>query len=190
MSSFTCTRNRERGIFSCYSAMFSPFQKVLRPLWFQHRRASFAQISSAETDFTKGLQVGGTYTAERRFTAEDINLYTKLCGDTNPIHTSKEAAKAANLEDCIVHGMLYAGLFPAIIGNRQPGAVYLTQTLRFRNTVSVGECVLAKVQVERISGRRAVLSTTCYKDDPKTEGNDRIIVLEGSALALLPHSQA
>ncbi|KAK3275490.1 hypothetical protein CYMTET_16384 [Cymbomonas tetramitiformis] len=170
--------------------MAFPFQKVLRPLWLQHKRASFAQISSSASDFTKGLVVGGTYTVERRFTAEDVSLYAKLCGDTNPIHTSKEAAKAANFEDCIVHGMLYAGLFPAIIGNRQPGAIYLTQTLRFRNTVSVGERILAQVQVERISGRRAVLTTTCSKNDPKSGGKDRIIVLEGSALALLPRSQA
>jgi hypothetical protein len=31
----------------------------------------------------------------------------------------QEAAVAAGLSDCVVHGMLCAGLFPAILGTRQ-----------------------------------------------------------------------
>eukprot|EP00242_Pyramimonas_sp_CCMP2087_P008836 CAMPEP_0198227386 /NCGR_PEP_ID=MMETSP1445-20131203/109043_1 /TAXON_ID=36898 /ORGANISM="Pyramimonas sp., Strain CCMP2087" /LENGTH=128 /DNA_ID=CAMNT_0043907423 /DNA_START=403 /DNA_END=789 /DNA_ORIENTATION=- len=121
---------------------------------------------------------------EHTFTAEEVQAYAQLGGDTNPIHVCPTAAAAANLAGCVVHGMLYAGLFPAIIGNRQPGAIYLKQTLQFRSPVLVGETVQATVTVSKISGRRAALATSCHK---LSANNDSpVLVLDGDALALLP----
>lgn len=39
--------------------------------------------------------------------------------------------------DRVLPGMLCASLFPAIIGSEFPGALYLTQTLKFRQTALV-----------------------------------------------------
>mmetsp|Transcript_12602 Transcript_12602/g.26590 ORF Transcript_12602/g.26590 Transcript_12602/m.26590 type:complete len:187 (+) Transcript_12602:47-607(+) len=157
----------------------------------RHRRANFhgevsdeCSSSSVTQDSQGGLRVGEVYKMERDFTAEEVRAYAKLGGDTNSIHICPEAAAAANFPGCVVHGMLYAGLFPAIIGTRQPGAMYLKQTLRFRTPVIVGETVQATVKVEKISGRRAVLSTSCHKVG--THSESPVLVLDGDALALLP----
>lgn len=63
------------------------------------------------------LTEGDIYSMTRCFSQFDVDEYSKLSGDTNPIHSQVSAAKAAGLEGCVVHGMLYAGLFPAIIGS-------------------------------------------------------------------------
>lgn len=61
----------------------------------------------------------------------------RLTGDTNPIHQSLPAAQAAGFERCLVPGIMAASLFPALIGSAVPGALYLTQTLKFRAPVQV-----------------------------------------------------
>lgn len=57
---------------------------------------------------------------------------------------------AAGLGGAILPGMLCASLFPAIIGSQFPGALYLTQTLNFRQPALV-RCVLLKVQPLRVA---------------------------------------
>ena len=62
--------------------------------------------------------IGEKFQMERSFTSEDVASYVQLCGDTNPIHTSESAAQVAGFHGRVVQGMLYAGLFPAIIGSQ------------------------------------------------------------------------
>eukprot|EP00241_Pyramimonas_parkeae_P009666 CAMPEP_0114246330 /NCGR_PEP_ID=MMETSP0058-20121206/12400_1 /TAXON_ID=36894 /ORGANISM="Pyramimonas parkeae, CCMP726" /LENGTH=131 /DNA_ID=CAMNT_0001359499 /DNA_START=459 /DNA_END=854 /DNA_ORIENTATION=+ len=121
---------------------------------------------------------------ERVFTQADVEQYARLGGDSNPIHLDPQVAQAAGLEGCVVHGMLYAGLFPAIIAARQPGAIYLKQDLRFRHPVPVGATVRAQVAVIRVSSNRVVLETKCHL--LRSNGDPAILVLDGEALALLP----
>jgi 3-hydroxybutyryl-CoA dehydratase len=63
---------------------------------------------------------------------------------------------------------------------RQPGALYLTQSLAFRGTAEVGAQLHATVTATRVVGRRAVFDTRCV-----LHGSTRIVV-DGVALALLP----
>lgn len=63
------------------------------------------------------MQEGQTFEMERAFTKQDVASYVSLCGDTNPIHTCDAAAQSAGFQGRVVQGMLYAGLFPAIIGS-------------------------------------------------------------------------
>lgn len=66
---------------------------------------------------TATVQEGQRFEMERAFTPQDVASYVSLCGDTNPIHTCDAAAQSAGFQGRVVHGMLYAGLFPAIIGS-------------------------------------------------------------------------
>eukprot|EP00775_Hariotina_reticulata_P008604 gene8604-8785_t len=81
----------------------------------------------------------------RVFLEEDAVAFTRLTGDSNPIHTDVSAAAAAGLSGTILPGMLMAAMFPAIIGSRFPGALYLTQTLKFRRQAAVGSEITAEV---------------------------------------------
>mmetsp|Transcript_36393 Transcript_36393/g.50567 ORF Transcript_36393/g.50567 Transcript_36393/m.50567 type:complete len:173 (+) Transcript_36393:65-583(+) len=156
----------------------------LRMLTFTQSERFYSSVGQQNTP---RMQQGDIFQVDRMFTAQDVKTYAALGGDSNPIHTSPEAAAAATLPGCLVHGMLYAGLFPALIGSHQPGAVYLKQTLQFRQPLLVGEKVRASVKVLKRSGRRAVLETTCHKLSDSNEVLE--LLLDGEALALLPNSE-
>ncbi|CAL5220122.1 g2077 [Coccomyxa viridis] len=88
---------------------------------------------------------GGALESSAIFDANHVKAFVHMTGDSNPIHTSRAAAEAQGFEDCIVPGMLCASLFPAIIGSAFPGALYMTQDLKFRHPALVGEPLLARV---------------------------------------------
>lgn len=70
-------------------------------------------------------------TLQRSFTHQDIDRFTALTGDSNPIHSGTGA---------IVPGLLAASLFPAIIGSAYPGVLYASQELKFRHAIQVCHC--------------------------------------------------
>ena len=55
----------------------------------------------------------------------------------------------------ILPGLLYAALFPAIIGSRCPGALYLSQSLKFRAQALV--CPLAREPLGAMAARLTTL---------------------------------
>lgn len=126
------------------------------------------------------LQTGAVFTRRRAFTAHDVASFASLAGDHNPIHVDPDAATAAGFRDGpVVHGMLCASMFSAIIGTRFPGAVYATQSLAFRKPVRVGERVRAEVEVTRVGGGRVMFATRVVRDE------DGEVALDGAAVALV-----
>jgi 3-hydroxybutyryl-CoA dehydratase len=73
-------------------------------------------------------------------------------------------------------------MFPAIIGSNFPGALYLTQTLKFRKPALVGSSITAEVRVSSKSGKRVTFETTCRDD----AGG---VIVDGTALALIKEQQ-
>ena len=55
----------------------------------------------------------------------------------------------------VAHGMLSAGLIGTVFGRQVPGAVYVSQTLRFRRPVFLGDTVEARVTVRAARARGA-----------------------------------
>eukprot|EP00898_Chlorokybus_atmophyticus_P000602 jgi/Chlat1/1542/Chrsp122S01812 len=126
------------------------------------------------------LNIGDVYETERTFGQEQVAQFAALTADRNPIHLDEVAAMEQGYAKPIVHGLLYAGMFPAIIATQFPGAVYLNQTLRFREPVYVGDALIAEVAIHQISGRKVAFDTQCVKAETGAR------VLDGTALALLP----
>ncbi|KAG6550272.1 hypothetical protein Mapa_008232 [Marchantia paleacea] len=147
-------------------------------LWEQQLRA----LSTAAS--TEKLSQGTKLSQRCSFSAADVTSYCRLTGDYNPIHTSTSAAQDAGFSGCVVPGMLCGSLFPAIIGSRFAGAVYVSQTLTFKAPVAVDESLIAEVEVTAIQNLRRnakiIFSTRCFTDE-----NERLLI-EGQAVALLP----
>ena len=126
---------------------------------------------------------GATFTRTRAFTAHDVASFASITGDHNPIHVDPDAARIAGFEHGpVVHGMLCASMFGAIIGTKFPGAVYATQSLSFRKPVRVNEVVRAEVEVTRVRGGRVQFATRMVKED----GGD--VALDGDAMAMIRRS--
>jgi 3-hydroxybutyryl-CoA dehydratase len=95
----------------------------------------------------------------------DIVLYAGVSGDTNPVHLDAEFAAKTPFKERIAHGMLSAGFISTVIGTKLPGpgAIYLSQSLRFKAPVKIGDTVLARARVTALDPgkRRVTLATTC-----------------------------
>lgn len=115
------------------------------------------------------------------FTIADTVQFAQLNGDSNPIHTDALFAKEhAGVDAPIVQGMLSASLFATIFGRTIPGAVYISQNLRWRTPLLVGEPVRARIRVVKVRKRFVDCETLCEKVE------DGTIILEGQATVLLP----
>ena len=104
----------------------------------------------------KQLNVGDKVSLVRAFTEEDVQLFAKVSGDTNPAHLDQEYAKGTMFKDRIVHGMLTASLFSALLGTEMPGlgTIYVGQTLKFLRPVYFGDEITATVTVKELLPER------------------------------------
>ncbi len=128
------------------------------------------------------LAVGMTASTGKTITEADILMFAAVSTDTNPVHLNAEAAAASPFGARIAHGMLSAGLISAVLGTRLPGpgTIYLSQSLRFRAPVKIGDTVTATVEVTGLdpARKRATLKTVC------TVGGK--VVIDGEAVVLPP----
>lgn len=128
------------------------------------------------------LKQGMSAVVSRTVTEADILMFAGVSGDTNPVHLDAEYAGSTMFGGRIAHGMLSAALISAVFGTRLPGpgSIYLSQNLKFKAPVKIGDTVVARVTVTELkpAKRRAVFSTTCSVGDTT--------VLEGEAELLVP----
>jgi 3-hydroxybutyryl-CoA dehydratase len=102
------------------------------------------------------------------------------------VHLDEAYAQTTSFGGRIAHGMLAGAYISAVIGTKLPGpgAVYLSQSLKFRRPVRIGDEVTARVTVKELDGRRghATLATVCLVGG-KT-------VADGEAWIMLPRRPA
>jgi 3-hydroxybutyryl-CoA dehydratase len=136
---------------------------------------------------SRALTTGERRVLQRAFDVDDAAAFVRLTGDTNPLHVDAASAAAAGFHlggDAgapVLPGMLVASMFPAIIGSAFPGAVYLSQSLKFRRPATPGEPLTASVTVSSLSGSRVLFDTVV------TDCNGTVLV-DGAALARIPRS--
>ncbi len=112
----------------------------------------------------------------------DITAFAEVSGDFNPVHMDEAFAQTTQFKGRIAHGMLSAAYISALIAAELPGAgsIYMSQSLRFRRPVRIGDEVVTKVTVTEIDERRArvTLTTECSVGGA--------VVLDGEALVMAP----
>ncbi len=131
--------------------------------------------------YLEDLSVGMSDVFAKTVSEADIVLFAGVSGDTNPVHINQLFAEATPFKGRIAHGMLSASFISTVLGTRLPGpgAVYISQNLRFRAPVKAGDTVVARATVKEIHAerRRVVLTTVCTVGDT--------VVIEGEAVAMV-----
>jgi 3-hydroxybutyryl-CoA dehydratase len=139
-------------------------------------------LPSLQALYFEDLSVGMTETYSKTVKSSDVVGFAEITGDRNPIHLSEHFAAKTPFKGRIAHGLYTASLISAVIGTRLPGpgAIYISQTLRFLAPVKIGDTVDATVEVvELIEPRqRARLSCRCKVGTT--------VVLEGEAIVKIP----
>jgi 3-hydroxybutyryl-CoA dehydratase len=128
------------------------------------------------------LEIGMTEVFSTTITEADLLMFAGVSGDTNPIHLDEDFASRTMFESRIAHGMLTASLVSTVLGTKLPGpgAVYVTQSLKFLAPVRIRDTVIARARVSELlpEKRRVTLETTCHVGDTK--------VLTGEASLMVP----
>ena len=95
----------------------------------------------------------------------DIASFIDAVGDFNPVHSDPAYAATTPFKEPIAPGIFTAGLISAVIGTRLPGpgAIYISQSLKFTKPVKAGDTITARVEVVEVirERNRIRLQTTC-----------------------------
>jgi acyl dehydratase len=125
------------------------------------------------------MKVGDSARRSRLVTARDIQLFTEMTGDRNPLHYDEDAAARSRFGGVIVQGGVTSGLLNAVVAEDLPGpgSVFLHVDWSFRAPVRPGEEITAEVEVLEIREDKPIskLRTTI-------SNQDGAVVLEGTAL--------
>jgi len=123
--------------------------------------------------------VGAVARRTRLVTVRDIELFTEISGDRNPIHYDEELAARSRFGGVVVQGGVTSGLLNAVVAEQLPGpgSVFLEVSWRFLAPVRPGDEITASVEV-----------TSARTDKPVTTLATRItnqagvVVLDGTAV--------
>jgi 3-hydroxybutyryl-CoA dehydratase len=131
----------------------------------------------------ENLKVGDRARFSKTVSEADIYLYAGVTGDLNPAHVNEEYAKGTFFKTRIAHGMLTVGFISAAMARDLPGpgTVYLSQQVRFRAPVHIGDTITAVVEVLELDREknRARMKTVCINQEGTT-------VVDGEALVSPP----
>jgi acyl dehydratase len=124
-------------------------------------------------------QVGQTARRSRAVTAEDIERFTAISGDKNPIHYDAAAAAATRFGGIVVQGGVISAILNAVVAEDLPGpgSVFLQVNWSFKAPVRPGDTITGEVRVTKVR-----------EDKPVTEIETRVIrddgtvALEGTAV--------
>jgi acyl dehydratase len=123
--------------------------------------------------------VGQTASRTRAIRRSDIELFTRLTGDRNPLHYDEAAASASRFGGIIVQGGVTSGLLNAVVAEDLPGpgTVFLHVDWDFKAPVKPGDEITATVEV--LEAREDKPLTRLRTTITNQEGT---VVLDGSAL--------
>jgi acyl dehydratase len=123
--------------------------------------------------------VGDAAEMSRTVSATDIELFTQISGDQNPLHYDLEAAKASRFGEIVVQGGVISAILNAVAAEQLPGpgTVFLNVNWDFIAPVRPGDTITGRVEVTEVRTDKPItkLRTTVTRDDGT-------VVLQGSAV--------
>jgi acyl dehydratase len=124
-------------------------------------------------------RVGDVAEMQRTVTATDIERFTEISGDRNPLHYDPEAARASRFGEIVVQGGITSAILNAVVAEQLPGpgTVFLNVNWNFTAPVRPGDTITGRVEVTAVRNDKPIttLRTTVTRDDGT-------VALEGTAL--------
>ena len=122
----------------------------------------------------KGMpKVGQKAQRSREVTNRDIELFTEISGDRNPLHYDEEVAKATRFGGIVVQGGVTSAILNAVVAEDLPGpgTVFLQVNWSFKAPVRPGDTITGEVEVTKVR-----------EDKPITELLTRVLLSDGSVV--------
>lgn len=112
-----------------------------------------AIASESRTPWTRTIKgqpvVGAAAERRRRTSMQDVEMFSEMTGDRNPLHYDAALAAGTPFGGLIVQGGVTSGLLNAVVAEDLPGpgTVFLGVEWRFVKAVAVGEEIVGRVEV-------------------------------------------
>jgi acyl dehydratase len=109
----------------------------------------------------------------------DIELFTQISGDRNPIHYDEALAAETSFGEIVVQGGISTAILNAVVAEDLPGpgTVFLHVDWSFRAPVRPGDTITGRVEVTEVRSDKPItkIQTTVTRDDG-------VVAVEGEAL--------
>lgn len=124
-------------------------------------------------------EVGDVAERSRRIEAADIERFTAISGDRNPLHYDAEAVKQTKFGEIVVQGGVTSAILNAVVAEDLPGpgTVFLQVNWSFKAPVRPGDTITGRVELTSVRDDKPVteMKTTVTRDDG-------VVVLDGTAV--------
>lgn len=124
-------------------------------------------------------KVGQKAQRARMVTSRDIELFTQISGDRNPLHYDDEAARATKFGGIVVQGGVTSAILNAVVSEDLPGpgTVFLNVNWNFKAPVRPGDIITGEVAVVKVREDKPITEI-----DTRVVLEDGTVVLEGNAV--------
>ena len=118
-------------------------------------------------------EVGQTAQRSREVTARDIEGFTEISGDRNPLHYDEKAARATRFGGIVVQGGVTSAILNAVVAEKLPGpgTVFLQVNWSFKAPVRPGDTITGEVEITKVRA-----------DKPITELDTRVLLADGTVV--------
>jgi acyl dehydratase len=114
-------------------------------------------------------EVGETAERSRRVSQRDIERFTEISGDRNPLHYDEKAARATRFGEIVVQGGVTSAILNAVVAEDLPGpgTVFLHCDWSFKAPVRPGDTITGMVEVLSVREDKPItkLATRVVRDD-------------------------
>ncbi len=94
-------------------------------------------------------KVGDVAEMSRTVASSDIESFTDISGDRNPLHYDLQAAKSSRFGEIVVQGGITSAILNAVVAEKLPGpgTVFLNVNWDFKAPVRPGDTITGRVEV-------------------------------------------
>ncbi len=109
------------------------------------------------------ISLGQTASFSKQVEEIDIQMFSAVSGDVNPVHLDETFAAGTMFGGRIAHGMLTGAIISAALAMELPGpgTIYLGQTLRFLRPVRIGDRIAVHLEVTAKRDDKKIITLAC-----------------------------
>ena len=124
-------------------------------------------------------EVGQKTQRSRELTSRDIELFTEISDDRNPIHYDEKAAAATRFGGIVVQGGVTSAILNAVVAENLPGpgTVFLQVNWSFKTPVRPGDTITGEVEVTKVRADKPITEL-----ETRVVRADNTVVLDGNVV--------
>jgi acyl dehydratase len=124
-------------------------------------------------------KIGQIARRSRTVGPHDIQLFTEISGDKNPLHYDEALAKATRFGGIVVQGGVTSAILNAVVAEDLPGpgTVFLKVNWDFKAPVRPGDTITGEVEITKVRADKPIseMKTRVLREDGT-------VLLEGEAV--------